>query len=253
MSGGREELFDSGIEERARQNQSDSGTEATGDDGGRRSRPDEDLREAQRRPQGRPPEDDRGGRVDAAGQTLAAKIRRLRKKIRRREAQRKSQKLQKQRARRRKTQGVREAVSEARELASRGGGSSGSGGGIVRRAVSTIAGATGSPGARPAPDPDDPIARAGREAESPAPVDASLRPFGGAGSAVGPERLEMMAAGAPRQEGRRREEAPLEAFVTGDPMTNDRSQSDRQRDDNDDLYSGIVGDDDVDFVTGGRR
>jgi len=221
-------------------------------------RPDEDLREAQRRPQGRPPEDDRGGRVDAAGQTLAEQIRELRKRVRRRQAKKKSQKLQQRRDRRRQTQGVREAVREARELAGRvtsGGGSSsgGAGGGIVRRAVSAVsAGASGQPRPRPDPNPPDPIARAGREAESPAPVNASLRPFGPAGSAVGPERLEMMAGGGPRpardRMGQDREVAPLEAFVTGDPV------DDGRRDDRDeDAYRGLVSDDDVGFVTGGRR
>lgn len=220
-------------------------------------RPDEDLREAQRRPQGRPPEDDRGGRVDAAGQTLAEKIRELRKEVRRREAKKKSQKLQQRRDRRRQTQGVREAMREARQLAGRvtsGGGSSsgGSGGGIVRRAVGAVAGAGGTPGPRPEPDPDDPIARAGREAESPAPVNASLRPFGPAGSAVGPERLEMMAGGGPRprRPGRDgRDVAPLEAFVTGDPVDDDGQRDDR----GEDAYSGLVSDEDVGFVTGGDR
>lgn len=213
--------------------------------------PDEDLREAQRRPQGRPPEDDRGGRVDAAGETLAEKIRELRKRVRRREVEKRSQKLQTQRAKRRRTQGVREAVDEARQLADRGGSGS-SGGGIVRRAVGAVVGATGTPGARPEPDPEDPIARAGREAESPAPVNASLRPFGGAGSAVGPERLEMLAGGDPRpardQRRSAREPTSLEAFVTGDPVDDGR-RDDRE----DDAFSGLVSDDDVGFVTGGRR
>jgi hypothetical protein len=227
--------------------------------------PEEDLREAERLPEGPRPPDDRGGRVDAAGETLAEQIRELRKAVRRRRAKQRAEELRETRDRRRKTRGVREAVREASELASRfqsgdRSSSGGSGGrGLARRALSAVAaGATGSPGPRPHPDPEDPIARAGREAESPAPVEASLRPFGPAGSAVGPERLEMLAGGGPRRPRDRDQEepaaTPLEAFVTGDPVSNgQQAGSEPPPERREDAYSGLVSDDDLGFVYGGDR
>jgi hypothetical protein len=201
--------------------------------------PEEDLREAERLPEGprRPPEG--SGRLDQAAETLAEKVRDLRKQAAKRAVKKRSTELQAQRDQRKATEGRRELKSELQSLRDRLGG--------VGTSLDAGAGAAVPRSGRD----EDPIARAGREAESPAPVDASLRPFGGGGG-VGPERLEALAGGFDRRRGGRgragveREPDPLVGLVTGEPV-------DIGAPDSDSGTEMFVQDDELEFWFGGGR
>lgn len=205
--------------------------------------PEEDLREVDRPREGprRPPEQTRRSRT---GSRLAEKIRGLRKRVKRRSVEKRSKELQQKRDRRKKNEGLRELRDEAGRLRDRVAGASSS---IGSAAASAAGSASDTPGPQAARR-EDPAVRAGAEAEAPAPVNASLRPFGPPEQGVGPEQLERMAGGG-RQEFRdaRREmrgEAPLEQFAAAGGMMSEPSGAS-----DDDL--GIVEDDDLDLVGGG--
>lgn len=169
---------------------------------------------------------DRAGDATGSSATaarIASKIRELRKRAARRQARKQSQRLQGQRDRRKRREPVRETraeVSRLRDTISGGGASSALG--TVASALGSIgagssAGARGEPGLRD----DDPARRVGEVAQAGAPVDATLAPFGGPEQAAGPQLLEVMAGGGPREvrEARRQERgvADMETFATMAP------------------------------------